>query len=594
MHKLVPYFERELGIIRRNLQDLARRYPEMAAKLGLTGEQCADPAVERITHGTALLAAQISRKLDYYNTQWTTDLLAIHGAFYLNPVPSCSVVQVEANEPGAIASFPRGTALSTKAPACRFRTAYDVAILPITISVHYTTRGEAPLSLDLPPNAGGEITITIESKDPTLALEQIVTSTVRVYIDIDAATRAALYDGLLARTLCTCVESETQWRKLPALPFVPAGFSKNEALLPTPRQQDDSLRLLTEYLAVPEKFEFFDIDLKPVLAQCPSGARRLVLHMVLPDLHHTSTPQLLRAIPATALRLGCTPIVNMFARIADPIRLKNGRNTYPLTFPRSKEAKSTVYSIDAMHLLLAGQKDDAAIDMAWSHGQSAVLENYCWLSKLADTTAGTEDTVSFIDARHRPLELPGATVKAQVTCTNGDLPAALSMGRAGGDMASDGIPASFPIRLLRAPTAPLMLAEEPDSHLKLIHVISDGGRWLVQHNLPALLELLRMHARPDCAITQQQLAGIVGLTRREVTGWLPNEYGASLVYGYEFRLTIDPSAFAYRSIYAFAQVMDYLFGYYIRWGHFSRLILQSSDGQELLRCAQRPGTQSPA
>jgi type VI secretion system protein ImpG len=595
MQKLIPYFEREMGTLRHNVQDFSQRYPSTAATMGISGGQYSDPTTVRVMQGTALLAAQISRKLDYYHTRWTNDLLGILGPFYLNPIPSCSVAQVEPNEKRAIATIPRGTELGTKAaPACRFRTVYDISIPLITLTPAYTTRIDAPLSLELPPDAGGQITIAIESTDPALPLDKAVTSAVRVCIDTDPRTRAALYDALLARALCVCAESEQQWHKLAALPFTPVGFSTDEALLPTTRRQDDSLRLLAEYMAFPEKFEFFDIDLQPVLAQCPSGARRVVLHVIMPDLHQTSMPHLLRALPATALRLGCTPIVNMFSRTAEPIRVTKGRTTYRLALPRTKEAESTVYSIDTMKLLRNGNEGRTAIDMAWSLGQKRVMEDHYWLFKLADTTAGTETTVSFVDGRRRPLDACEGTVEAQLTCTNGNHPAALSFGRAGGDLVGDKVAAGYPIHMLRTPTAPIELADKPDSHFDVIAAISAANREPVQYHLPALLELLRMHARPNCDVTERQLTGIVALERRKVTGWLPHDYGASLVYGYEIRLTIDEAAFGERSIYAFAQVMDCLFGYYMLMKNFTRLIVQATGGKELVRCALRAGNQSPA
>lgn len=595
MDKLVPYFEREMGILRHHMDDLVRRDPATAARIGLAGELGADPGHERIMQGTALLSAQISRKLDYYHTRLTNDLLAVLGPYYLSPVPSCSVVQVDPAEKRGIPTIPRGTELSTMTgPTCRFRTVYDVDSPAVTLVASYTAHIEAPLSLGLPANAGGAIRITIDSADQGISLAEAVAGSVRVCIDTDAVTRAALYDTLFARTVCACVEAEQQWHKLPDVPLASVGFHDREALLPTPQRQDDSLRLLTEYFACPEKFEFFDIDLNPVLAKCRPNVRRVVLHLLTQDLHQTSTPRLLRSLPATALRLGCTPIINMFTRMADPIRVQAGHIAYRISLPPMKDAPCIIYGVDGMKLLRTGQEGGAAIDMASSLRRSSALEKHCWLFKLADPTAGTEAEVSFVDDRHRPLELLEGTVKAQLTCTNGELPSKLPAGAAGGDLRGDKLAAGYRIRLLDTPTRPLVLADQPDSHFDVIAVISANHRSVAQWDLSVLQELLRMHARPECAITERQIAGIVGLERRETNEWLPNDYGASLAYGYQICLTIDEAAFTHRSIHAFAEVMDRVFGYYTPRGNFTRLIVQAQDGRKLVRCDQRPGGQSPA
>jgi type VI secretion system protein ImpG len=88
--------------------------------------------------------------------------------------------------------------------------------------------------------------------------------------------------------------------------------------------------------------------------------------------------------------------------------------------------------------------------------------------------------------------------------------------------------------------------------------------------------------------------GLQDRDRVETTEWLPNDYGSSLEYGDHIRMTIDETAFVHRSIHAFAQVMDRFFGYYMQRKNFTRLIVQAADGRDLVRCAQRPGCQSPA
>jgi type VI secretion system protein ImpG len=43
MEKLLPYFERELGMLRRASHEFAERYPKLAGSLLMNGETCADP-----------------------------------------------------------------------------------------------------------------------------------------------------------------------------------------------------------------------------------------------------------------------------------------------------------------------------------------------------------------------------------------------------------------------------------------------------------------------------------------------------------------------------------------------------------------------
>jgi type VI secretion system protein ImpG len=594
MEKLLPYYERQLFLLRQLMAEFSRRFPKLAARLGISGDECSDPGIQRLIQGTALLCARIARRIAYGHVRFTNDLLGIQSPFYLRPIPSCSVAQVEGTGSTSETTIPRGTELRSKgARPCGFRTAYDVTLGPMNVTAHFMPHADAPATLRLPAGIGCAIAIAIETTDPAITLDDAASSPVRIYIDADAATRAAFYDALFMHTLCTCVESDQQWRKLPALPFSPVGFSEEQALLPTPWRQEDSLRLLAEYFAFPDKFDFFDIDLQAVLANGPAGTRRLMLHLLLPDLHHTTTPGLLRALSPTALRLGCTPVINMFTHAAAPIRLRRRRKTYGLTVPRVGDAKATVYSIDAMKLLHGTDAGGMAIDMQWFYEKSSKTR-HCWLFELADACYGTADTVSFVDEVQQPLALNAGTVDVQVTCTNGDLPCALPLGRPDGDLASDQDTGGRPIRLLRKPSASLLLADQPDGHWDVIAVGHARHRNQAQLDLATLLFLLRMHARPDSAVTARQLAGILGVSRRTVQEWLKFRVGSALTKGHEITLTIDEAAFAERSISVFAQVMERVFVYYFVWPLFLRLNVVGRDGQVLIKGALLYGPQSPA
>lgn len=594
MEKLLPYYERELSLLRRAFRDFAHRFPKLAGKLGLSGEHCSDPGIERLIQGTALLNARLARKLDRGYERFTNDLLSIQSPFYLRPIPACSVVQVDGAGARAITTVPRGTELRTRAtPACGFRTVYDVNVAPLAVTVRFSASDDAPAMLGLPAGIGCSLAITIETTDPAVSLEEATSAPLRVFIDAEGSTRAALHDALFMRTLCTCVESEEQWRKLPALPLAPVGFSDDEALLPTPWRQDESLRLLTEYFAFPEKFAFFDIDLKAALAGCAAGTRRVVLHLLLPDMHRTTTPDLLRTLSATALRLNCTPVINMFSRAAAPIRLRQGRNTYPVTLPRTGDARATVYSFDAMKLLRSADDGCGAIAMDWFY-ERKLQTQHCWVFELANEAYGTEDTVSFVDRVHEPLELDKGTVDVRVTCTNGDLPCSLPIGRTDGDLTGDPNLGGRPIRMLCKPSTPLLLADHPNGHWEAIAVGHANHRGQTQVLLSQLHALLRLHARPECAVAARQLSGIVGVSRRAIQEWLKFKVGAGLTYGSEITLTIDDAAFAERSIFAFAQVMERVFSYYITYPHFLRLNVQRREGEVLVRGALRHGFQSVA
>ena len=63
--------------------------------------------------------------------------------------------------------------------------------------------------------------------------------------------------------MATYVEADRRgvWTQLRESPVVQAGFDEDDALIDYPAKSHPAYRLLTEYFAFPEKFNFADFDL---------------------------------------------------------------------------------------------------------------------------------------------------------------------------------------------------------------------------------------------------------------------------------------------------------------------------------------------
>jgi hypothetical protein len=48
MDDLLPYYERELGFLRRYSREFSEKYPKIAGDLLMAGEVCEDPHIERM------------------------------------------------------------------------------------------------------------------------------------------------------------------------------------------------------------------------------------------------------------------------------------------------------------------------------------------------------------------------------------------------------------------------------------------------------------------------------------------------------------------------------------------------------------------
>ena len=86
MEELLPYYERELGFLRRYSREFSERYPKIAGRLQVGGEVCEDPHIERMIESFALLNAILSPRLGQLLDQqryaamfWTIALCPVVG-----------------------------------------------------------------------------------------------------------------------------------------------------------------------------------------------------------------------------------------------------------------------------------------------------------------------------------------------------------------------------------------------------------------------------------------------------------------------------------------------------------------------------------
>jgi type VI secretion system protein ImpG len=611
MEKLLPYFERELSMLRRAGTEFAGRYPKLAGSLQMRGETCADPHVERLIQASAFLNARVAKLLDDGYSNFTEALLGMLYPHYLRPIPSCSIARIDysgakSNEISSVTALPRSSAMKSlgrSAVACRFRTVYDTTVAPVVISaVHFEPYVQTPSTLPLPPEAGAAICITIESTAATRGLAAPGLSKLRVFIDGEASLRATLRDTMFMQTACACVEADGQWRMLDKIPVAPVGFASDEALLPAAPSEHSAYRLISEYFAFPEKFDFFDIDLTALLAVCPEGCTRVALRLALTDVRpDMSAARILRTLSADNLVLGCTPIINLFSHPATPIRITHARSSYPLMADDIPGSGCEIYSVDSVQLLRKSPQGSSITDFfpyySLRHGEAASRKGHYWLAHRDDqmTSSGHEISLSLVDRESSPLRLEEGTASVRVTCTNRNLPHGLPYGRSGGDLSTESAAGSFPIRMLRRPTISHRLTSDGGRQWGLIAHLALNHRSLTQEGLPALTAMLRLYAQPDDAVAQRQINGITALSHRPATAWLRQEKGSAYLRGIEVQVTLDEEAYAGSGIHAFVQALDHLFSLHVHLNSFTRLVVMShASGKEMLRCLPRNGAMTLA
>ncbi len=602
MEDLLPYFERELVILRRYCREFSERFPKIAGRLHLSGDVCDDPHIERLIQATALLSARVAKRLDNHYPEFTESLLEALLPHYLRVFPSCGIAMLARAGGGDAYAIARGAELESapvQGERCKFTTAYALRSAPVALgAARFDALIRAPAAARVPPEAASGISIAIETAPGAPA--RLAPATLRVYIDGEPSFCAALRDTLFMRVARAYVDTgDGAWITLATIPVAPVGFADEDALIPFGARSHPAYRVLTEYFAFPEKFNFFDIDLGAIRAQLPAGCERLTLHLAVTGLRPDSnTARMLRSLSADKLLLGCTPVVNLFRQAGVPIDVTQMAADYAVLASPTNPRAYEVYSIDSVQMLRRRESGDVLTEFrpfhSLRHGEDPGKKGHYWVLRrdeaLAVTSPGHEKRITLVDADFEPLAVEETTLSIELTCTNRDLASALGSGRSGGELVSPKAAAGQTMHLLRRPTPPCRFDADHGFHWRLISHLTLNHHSLVQEGLPAFRELLTLYDLQRSPTSQRQIGGITGIAHAGTQAWVRGKLGATMVHGVEVRMTLDEEAFVGSGLHLFVQVIDHFLGLYVQINSFVELVVLShKTGEELIRCTPRNG-----
>ena len=155
--RLLSLYEQELRYFRESSAEFARAFPKIAHRLGIEGQEVADPYVERLIEATAFLSARVGLKLDAEYPRFTGHLLDIVYPHFLAPTPSMAVVACAVDPEDANLALgptlPRGSGLRARQSVgqstyCEFRTAAALRVWPVEVkrAQYFTYAPDLPVN----------------------------------------------------------------------------------------------------------------------------------------------------------------------------------------------------------------------------------------------------------------------------------------------------------------------------------------------------------------------------------------------------------------------------------------------------------------
>jgi type VI secretion system protein ImpG len=590
--ELLAYYNTELAYLREMGAEFAARYPSVAGRLALEADRCADPHVERLLEGIAFLTARVRHKIEDEFPEITDALLGILNPQLVRPVPSVTIAQlVLTPEQGAgteSATVERGSRLRSRPvgrTSCRFRTVYPVTLWPIEVAAARLEPDRLVMD-GKPPQAVALVQLTLRVTGRA-TFAQLPIDRLRFYLDGNGSLPYMLYEMLLNHVVSVWLrgpagDGEVVKAALPPTVIQPVGFGCGESLC-----DDDDLpglggRLLREYFAFPEKFLFFDLTGLERIAELQFGDTVDVLVF----LDHTPHGDI--SVRAENFRLGCTPVVNLFTALAEPIALDQTQFEYPVVPDVDPPSYAEVFSIDSVTASGRADCPDLVVYEPFysiRHARCGGPPAASWYATRRPSwrkdDLGTDVNLAFVDPGFNPSLPACEIVTVKLTCTNHDLPALLPFGGDEDVFELEGRAPIGRVRCLRKPSRPLRPRLGRGAQWRLISHLALNHLSLVdsERGLEAIREVLALHDLADTTVTRQQIAGVTRVSSRLV----PGRTKGAVALGVEVTIEFDETHFVGGGVFLLASVLERFLGLYASVNTFSQLVAKSAQREGVIK-----------
>lgn len=615
--ELLEYYERELVFLRRMGADFARRYPKVAARLLLDEEKIEDPHVERMIEAFAFLTARVGLKLDDELPEVTEAFLNVLFPHYLSPIPSMAIAQFgygsTKDKLSAVQTLPREARLNSRpvdGTPCQFRTAYNVQLMPLEME-------SAALESPAPTDSRGKysdchIRLSLRCYGDGALHELKVAETgkrpefVRFYIDGDPQLVFPLYEIIFNhatnvefrpreaplgnRTLKTLTNLQL---KLPDPVIIPAekalkqvGFAADEVVLPLTKRSFTGYRLLTEYFSFPYKFLFFDVYGLDLAGDAKFGSHFDIL------IHLKDVAPPVAPITGETFKMGCTPIVNLFTKLTDPIYISQHKYEYHVLPDVHRQTTTEIYSVDQVYTtdLETNVAREFSPFYSLKHAYGEESDKSYWYASRRKSQrpedSGTEIYLSMVDSKFKPNVPAVDVLHVRATCSNRDLPARLPFGGKEGDFEIEGSALISKIRCLTKPTETVRPPLRHAAQWRLISQLNLNYLSIVNSDdgtPEALREILHLYNFVDSNVTRRQILGLIGIDSKKAIRQIGDRVGTGFVRGIETTITFDEEQFVGSGMFLFACVIERFLGLYVSLNSFNQLSIRSSQREDVIK-----------
>lgn len=583
--QMLDYYQQEMMYLQRAGERFATQYPKIAQNLNLSARGSADPHVQRLLESFAFLTGRLQKELDNRYIQFTNTLLGALYPQFVSLFPSAAIASFRLSphlgKSTAGYVVPRGTALFTEAQEkkiCRFQTIYPVELWPFEVSkAQILNVDQSPIS---PVSVKTQWILQLRIRRYDGKMSELAPSSLRFFLSGDAIVTASLYDSIFTYLpedpTPVFLKSDTsdQLVRLPEGSVTPVGFGQEEPLIPYPHNSLDAYRLLHEFFVFPDKFKFIDIQNFSTV-----GAEEFVdIYIPLADRSRVDKMH----INEGHFSLGCTPIINLFSKISEPIDLNYQSISYQVIGDQRNEDSTEIHTILKVVSAVNGAQETEIFAPYFSYDYTVEERNngLFWHSTRSPSEipdiSGTDVYLSFVDHNFTPHNPVNQTVYVHALCTNRDLPLYVP---AGGSLQAENMIPPTSITCLTRPTAPIPPSLDGDSQWRLISQLSLNHLSLSGHQkaAEALKEMLQLYSGLNKTKSHPEINALEDVTYQPVMRRWGQDSWRGFVQGLSVTLTMNEAPYSGQGGYMLSCVLNEFFHLYVSLNSFTELTLVSSQ-----------------
>lgn len=651
--KLIAYYSKELRYLRDMGEEFAEQYPKVASRLRLDASNSPDPYVERLLEGVSFLTARTKLKIDAEYPRFVRRILEVVYPQFLYPVPAATIVKFDTSKHynvNVVNQLKRGhifeslpIELPTGTLGCQFSVTQDTELTPIKLeSCEYTS------ALEYLPKVVNNKNINLSVNRSALRLDFSVSASNRcsdlapkelvLYLGSNLPVSSQLLFLLMTscnEVVCHSYEDARKWSYIVESSPQHKGFEKEEALVFDLDKSIASLRLLQEYIQLPEKFLF--VGQKGVSSALRHAEENNELVKYSPQIEEVSVergvnkrvvgykkrwfsvsflfdkylPDLPQQVKSSDISINTSPMVNLFKKksVRFPVDIEN--NEHHVVLDRVQPLNFEVHSIEKVKgydrynnqrmtftplyqstdqgLFPSEQQHNAFFSMRREDRAASSSVNQ---HGSRTSYVGSEVFISIISQNQSIYDTSIDHLSIEAWCTNRDLPLMLIRSLESDFLIDSALPLSA-AHIISAVTKPIEAVNEDQTLWSLMNQLNLSYLSLIEHsdkNATLLLkQLLLALPHDNNRFFKTEIESIKKLDVNPVTRVVRHKGAGSLLRGIAISVCFDESLLSGVHPYLFGSILRQYFKRSVSMNAFIELSVETVQQGKLVHWSDLPG-----